>query len=86
MGWPDIIGVTDASQYGVGGIVIGEQTGIPPTVFCLPWPEDIRNTLVSTSNPGGSLMNSDLKMAALLLLFLIIEAVGGSEGKTHSAL
>jgi hypothetical protein len=34
-GWPDYVGIVDASSHGVGGIVIGELSGIPPTVFCL---------------------------------------------------
>jgi hypothetical protein len=33
MAWPDIIGVTDASSFGVGGVIVGEVKAIPPTVF-----------------------------------------------------
>ena len=38
MGWPAIVGVTDASSQGARGIVIGETAAIPPTVFRFPWP------------------------------------------------
>ena len=31
--WPDYVGITDASGHGVGGIIIGEQSAITPTVF-----------------------------------------------------
>ncbi len=32
-GWPDYIGIVDASSHGVGGVVLGELLGIPPSVF-----------------------------------------------------
>jgi hypothetical protein len=32
-GWPNYIGIVDASSHGVGGVVLGELSGIPPTVF-----------------------------------------------------
>jgi hypothetical protein len=33
--WPDYIGIVNASSHGVGGVVIGELSGLPQTVFCL---------------------------------------------------
>ena len=39
--WPDFIGIVDASSHGLGGVVIGELSEIPPTVFRLQWPEEI---------------------------------------------
>jgi hypothetical protein len=85
-GWPDIVGVTDASSHGVGGVVFGENIGVPPTVFRLPWPAAVQADSISASSPGGQLTNSDLEMAALLLLFLVIEAVGGPLHGRHIAL
>jgi len=41
-GWPDYIGIVDASSHGVGGVVIGELSEITPTVFRLQWPEEIQ--------------------------------------------
>ena len=32
-GWPDVVGICDASTRGVGGIVIGKLLVIPPVVF-----------------------------------------------------
>ena len=32
-GWPDYIGIVDASSHGVGGVVVGELSGCVPTVF-----------------------------------------------------
>ena len=31
--WPDYIGIVDASSHGVGGVVIGELSELPPMVF-----------------------------------------------------
>jgi hypothetical protein len=32
-GWPDYVGIVDASSHRVGGVVIGERTPCLPTVF-----------------------------------------------------
>jgi hypothetical protein len=58
--WPDYIGIVDASSYGVGGMVLGKLLGIPPMVFRLQWPQDIMDSLVSFSNPRGSVNKSEL--------------------------
>ena len=84
--WPDYVGVKDASKEGVGGIIIGERMGCPPTVFRLRWPADIRNDMKTDDNPNGTITNSDLEMAGLLLLFLVMEDVCGSLRERHVAL
>ena len=73
--WPHIIGYTDASRHGFGGVLVGEQSAIPPTVFRGAWPPDIKNELVSENNPKGSISISDLEMAGFLLLWFVNEAV-----------
>ena len=85
-GWPDYIGIVDASSHGVGGVVIGELSGLPPTVFRLQWPDDISSDLVSFDNPSGTINNSDLEMAGLLLLWLCIEGVAPDLAHKHIAL
>ncbi len=84
--WPDINGVKDASSHGVGGIIIGENLAVPPTVFRMPWSDDIRAALVSEQNPGGTINNSDLEMAGVLLLWLVMEHVCPQLNGTHVAL
>ena len=84
--WPDYIGIKDASKHGVGGIIIGETRAVPPTVFRLQWPEDIKADVVSESNPTGSITNSDLEMAGLLLLWLVMEHVCTDLDGAHVAL
>jgi hypothetical protein len=86
VGWPDYVGIIDASSHGVGGIVIGELSETPPTVFCLEWPRDITENLVSSDNPHGSLTDSDLEMAGLLLLWLCTKAIVCDIAHKHVAL
>ncbi len=74
-GWPDFIGIVDASSYWVGWMVLGDFSACIPTVFWWEWPEDIRKEIRSFGNPTGSITNSDLEMAGLLLLWLVIEDV-----------
>ena len=84
--WPDFVGVKDASGQGVGGVIIGEGRACPPTVFRVEWPEDIKADLVSERNRKGRINNSELEMAGLLLLWLVMEAVCGDLEKRHVAL
>jgi hypothetical protein len=71
-GWPDVVGICDASKFGVGGIVIGELRVVMPTVFRLEWPPAIQAELVSESNPAGSITNSNLECAGLVLVCLLV--------------
>jgi hypothetical protein len=41
-GWPDYIGIVDASSYSVRGVVFGELSACTPMVLRWKWPEDIR--------------------------------------------
>jgi hypothetical protein len=84
--WPHYVGVKDASKHGVGGVVIGEARKCIPMVFRAEWPDDIKQALVSESNPTGAITNSDLEMAGLLLLWLVMEEVCQLEPGAHVAL
>ena len=84
--WPDYIGITDASSFGAGGVIIGENKKAPLTVFRLQWPPDITAAVVSDDNPNGSLTNNDLEMAGLLLLWLAIEETCPDLNGSHVAL
>jgi len=74
-GWPDYVGICDASSFGAGGVIIGELSACRPTVFRVQWPPDITASVVSDTNKQGTLTNSDLEMAGLLLLWLMIKHV-----------
>ena len=84
--WPDFVGVKDASKHGVGGFIVGERQACTPTVFRMEWPTDIKADIVSTVNPNGRITNSDLEMAGLLLLWLIMEDVCHLSPGCHVAL
>jgi len=75
--WPDFVGIVDASSHGVGGVVFGEGSKCIPTVFRWQWPEDITKSVKSFENPNGSITNSDLEMAGMLMAWIVIEEVGG---------
>ena len=74
-GWPHYIGYTDASGAGFGGVIIGEDMEVPPTVFRGQWPPDIQAGLISRDNRGGCLSINDLELAGLLITWLIMEAI-----------
>jgi hypothetical protein len=84
-GWPDYVSITDASGHGLGGVIIGENKEVPPVVFRLQWPADITASIVSDTNPEGAITNSDLEMAGLLMLWLVMEDVCDVEN-AHVAL
>ena len=87
MGEPDFVGVKDASKEGVGGFIVGENAECVPTVFRMEWPADIKEEVARTNaRRGGKLTNSDLEMAGLLLLFLVMEEVCKFKPGQHVAL
>ena len=73
--WPDYVGITDASGHGLGGVIIGENKAVPSVVFRMQWPTDISRDIVSDDNPDGRITNSDLELAGLLMLWLVMEEV-----------
>lgn len=75
VGWPDYISYTNASRYGFSGIIIGEGSAFLPIVVQYKWPPDIQHSLVTKDNPTGMITDSDLKMAGLTLLYLVMESV-----------
>jgi hypothetical protein len=62
-------------SFGFGGVIVGENSKCPPTVVRLQWPSDITENVKSDSNPNRTITNSDLEMAGLLLVFLVMEEV-----------
>jgi hypothetical protein len=70
---PDYIGYCDASAYGAGGVWFSGLCPLPETVWRLQWPADITAAVISESNPTGTLTNSDLEMAAVVLQLNVLE-------------
>ena len=48
-------------------LVIPNKTSIKSTVWRVNWPQEVRNRLVTQSNPHGDITNSDLEMLGALL-------------------
>eukprot|EP00956_Cyclotella_meneghiniana_P002764 scaffold3249_cov37-Cyclotella_meneghiniana.AAC.3 len=87
MGPPDFVGVQDASIYGMGAVIIGEEKACIPTVFRVEWPKWVQEEVLKTNaGKNGDLTNSDLEMAGLVLLWLGMEAVCPMGSGTHVAL
>jgi hypothetical protein len=61
---PYVIGATDAALAGMGGVAFVNDT---PYVWRSPFPEHIQTQLITSDNPGGSITNSDLELAATIL-------------------
>jgi hypothetical protein len=68
---PLIIGATDASGIGLGGVFFiptDHSSEAQPQYQAFVWrhrlPDTIRSRLISTSNPTGTITNSDLELAA----------------------
>ena len=76
-GWPDFVGIVDASSHGVGGVVFGEKSKCIPTVFRWQWPIEITQDIKTEENLEGRITNSDLEMAGMVMAWLVIEGVGG---------
>ena len=70
MGWPHYIGVKDESSHEIGLIIMGDKKSCIPTVIRLVWPNDIKELFRK-----GGITNTDLEMAGLLMLWLVMDKV-----------
>jgi hypothetical protein len=70
---PGFVGYCDASKLGAGGIWLAGILHLSLVVWRVEWPSDIRANVISFANPTGTITNSDLEMAAMLLHFLVLE-------------
>lgn len=73
----DYFGYCDTSAWGAGGIWLGGQQAPHPIMWRVQWPKDVPDAVVSDSNPGGTITNSNLEMAGVLLQETVIEAYIG---------
>jgi hypothetical protein len=77
---PSALGYHDAAGSGAGGVwypapELSPRQGVSqgqPLLWRLQWPKDIIQSLVTESNPHGSITNSDLELAGGLLHLDII--------------
>jgi hypothetical protein len=66
---PHYVGLVDASGAGCGDVWFPTTFAPSQTafVFRMPFPQHIQNNLVSASNPSGTITNSDLELAAIVM-------------------
>jgi hypothetical protein len=83
---PDYVGYCDASGFGTGGVWFGGQRKLAPIIWRIQWPSDITVALVSERNPMGTITNSDLEMAGVLLHEVILESHLGNHIMTAAHL
>ena len=65
--YPNHLGFSDASGIGAGGVWLYPSKSRLSIMWRYPWPPDIIVALVSDTNTGGMLTNSDLELAALVI-------------------
>ena len=72
---PQFIGYVDACKFGAGGVWFSGTATITPTVWRVIFPPIIIARLINENNPKGTITNSDLEMAGLLLEWLVLENI-----------
>ena len=74
-GEADYVGTLDASGTdGCGGVWLPGKRQLAPIVWRFPWPQEVKDRLVTFANPNGDITNSDLELVAELMGLLILEA------------
>jgi hypothetical protein len=71
--YPDYIGHSDACGLGCGGTWTSGLKPLKPFLWQYKWPQDIKNELISDTNPNGKLTINDLELAGLVLNWLALE-------------
>ncbi len=75
---PHILGATDASKTGMGGFWTTKDNAGNTTNYLwrTPFPDHIQKQLVSTENPLGTIMNSNLELAAIITGSILMAQLG----------
>lgn len=77
-GDPGYVGMVDSSKHGVGGVVFGHRKCCHPQVFRFKWPKEIQDAF-----DAKRISISDLEMAGLLILWLVMEGCLGPDNLKH---
>jgi hypothetical protein len=66
---PSLYGTTDASGQGMGDTILppSDTSPVPPLLWRLRFPAAVQQNLVSTTQPNGTVTNSDLELAATII-------------------
>ncbi len=71
---PRYVGYHDAMAKGAGGVWFHLGHAMPPVVWCLAFPPDIAQDVISLSIPKSLITNSDLELAAEFLAIGVLLA------------
>jgi hypothetical protein len=77
-GDPGYVGMVDSSKHGVGGVVFGHRKCCHPQVFRFKGPREIQDAF-----DAKRISISDLEMAGLLILWLVMEGCLGPDNLKH---
>ncbi len=71
----------NALSHRVGGVIVGKNEACIPTVFHWEWPQEVKDLFYE-----GHISNSNLEIAGLLPLWLVMESVCGNLREKRVAL
>jgi hypothetical protein len=71
--YPSYIGYSDSCGIGTGGTWASGVDFLPPFLWKYKWPLDIKNNLVTDSNPDGKISMNDLELAGVVLNLFALE-------------
>jgi hypothetical protein len=71
--YPDYIGYSDSCGMGTGGTWSSGTKHLSPFLWQLRWPSDIERSLVTSSNPSGTITMNDLELAGMVLNWYALE-------------
>ncbi len=71
--YPNYLVITDACGLGTGGVITPGISLLDYWVWKFEWPADIRDNLITDSNPKGSLTINDLELAGMVMGWLALE-------------
>jgi hypothetical protein len=64
---PSFLGTVDASGLGMGGIWLHCNNGTAPLMWRCHFDPSLQNQLISSTNPTGTITNSDLEQTSLIM-------------------
>jgi hypothetical protein len=70
----------------VGGVRFSRELHLDPVVWRVAFPPEILSQVILETNPAGNLTNSDLKMAAVLIQYMILQQITNMKHKRAGTL
>ena len=80
------IGYSDACKLGCSGIWSPAAATIPYTVWHVEFPHNIQSSLITDTNPSGTVTINDLELAGVVLQILVLTCCKHNRTNAHLAL